>query len=99
MTARPIGPQPSTSGTSPAAVSTRLSECSATAMGSVSAATSVESSSGTGISSASLRSIRSAYAPGTSAPAKPISTGCSRSSMGIATTRVPTGSRCSVSGP
>ncbi len=66
MTARPTGPQPSTIATSFVDTSPRLTACSATAMGSVRAATSGASPLGTTKDSDCSASTCSAYPPGAS---------------------------------
>ena len=64
MTASPTGPHPMTIAVSRLAISLRRTACSATAMGSVSAAMSIDSPLGTGnVIEASTRTC-SAYPPG-----------------------------------
>ena len=66
ITASPTGPQPITIAVSFLVISLRRTACRATAIGSVSAATSAESPLGTGKVRDASTSTRSAYPPGAS---------------------------------
>lgn len=97
--ASPIGPQPTTTATWPLPTSPRRTACSATAIGSVSAATSSGRPLGTGMASAACTATCSAYAPGAWGDRPSAWTPSPARSRGIATTRVPGFGARAVRGP
>ncbi len=91
MTDSPIGPQPMTIATLRLRTSPRRTACQATAIGSVSAATSEPRPLGTGIISDSSTSSCSAKAPGACTDRPTVSTPRLPRKSGRATTGVPVG--------
>ena len=99
MTARPIGPHPMTTAVSLAPTWPRRTACSATAIGSVSAARSASSPLGTRIVIEAVTSTCSAYPPDACSLSPVRCTESPARRIGSATTGVPTGQVFLVRGP